>query len=136
MNMFRKRRGFILHEALMAVGLAMALVVGVAQLLVMAAQQRRLAGQYTAATQEAGNLMERLVSRNWSDTTTEALAAVQLSAGAGSQLPDARVSVEVAEEGEGARRITLQIQWESGAERAREQVRLVGWKYREREAER
>ncbi len=120
----------------MAVGLAMALVVGVAQLLVMAAQQRRLAGQYTAATQEAGNLMERLVSRNWSDTTTEALAAVQLSAGAGSQLPDARVSVEVAEEGEGARRITLQIQWESGAERAREQVRLVGWKYREREAER
>ena len=45
------------------------------------------------------------------------------------QLPDASVSVEVAEEDQGVERITLQIEWESGAERARESVRLVGWKF-------
>jgi hypothetical protein len=129
MSNVSKRQGFVLHEALMAVGLAMALVVGVTQLLVVAAQQRRLAGQYAAATQEAGNLMENLVSRAWDDTTSEALASVELSEGDNSQLPDANLSVEVAEEDDGVKRITLRIEWESGPERGRESVRLVGWRF-------
>ena len=111
----------------MAVGLAMALVAGVAQLLVIVAQQRHQAGQYAVATREAGNLMESLISRSWDDTTTKSSASVELSEGSASQLPEGSVSVEVAEEDQGVRRITLQIEWESGPERARESVRLVGW---------
>ncbi len=112
----------------MAVGLAMALVAGVAQLLIIVAQQRHQARQYAAASREAGNLMESLMSRSWDDTTSKS-ASVELSEGIASQLPEGSVSVEVADEDQGVRRITLQIEWESGPERARESVRLVGWKF-------
>ena len=123
------RHGFILHEAMMAVGLAMALSVAAAQLLVLVAQQRRMARQYAAATREAGNLMENLLGRSWDDTTTEALASTQFSDEGRAQLPEASLSVDVADEDERVKRITLQIGWESGAGRAVESVRLVGWRF-------
>lgn len=116
----------------MAVGLAMALVAGVAQLLIIVAQQRHQARQYAVASREAGNLMESLMSRSWDDTTSES-APVELSEGIASQLPEGSVSVDVADEDQGVRRITLQIEWESGPERARESVRLVGWKFQAEE---
>ncbi len=124
-----KKRGFLLHEAMMAVGLSMALVVGVTQLLVMVAQQRRLARQYTLATQEAGNVMEEVTSRPWIDTTSEGLASIGFSETCGTLLPEASLAVDVADEEAGVRRISVEIQWQPAPERARESVGLVGWKF-------
>ncbi len=129
MNNRSKKRAFILHEALMAVALAMALVVGIAQLLVVVAQQRRLARQHAVATREVGNLMENLASRSWDDTTTKGLRSVELSETAGTYLPDANLSVDVTDEEAEIKRITVEIQWQIAPERASESVRLVGWRF-------
>lgn len=119
----------------MAVGLSMALVVIVAQLLVMAAHQRRLARQYAVATQEAGNLMEAAGARSWNATTSKILSTLTLSETCRGQLPEPRLTVDVAEEETDMRRITIRIEWQSGSERPRDCVRLVGWKYRTEEDE-
>lgn len=129
MNKQHKKRGFILHEAMMAVGLAMALVVGVTQLLLMVTQQRRLARQYTIATQEAGNLMEQVASQPWDKTTSKNLASLALPETCTTHLPDADLSVDVADEDNATRRITIALQWQSAPERAPDSVRLVGWKF-------
>jgi len=125
--------GFILHEALMAVALALALVVGIAQLLTMVVQQRRLARQYSAAVREAGNLMEDFVSRSWADTTAERLASVALSEGCCRCLPEASVEVNVVAEGDDARRIAIQIEWLRAPGHRGRPVCLVGWKFRHEE---
>lgn len=119
----------------MALGLAMALVVCVAQLLVMVTHQRSLARQYSIATRELGNAMEEAVSRPWDETTSEALTAVNLSEACNAYLPEASIAVDVAEENPGLRRITIQIEWQSAPERARQSVRLVGWRFRTEEGE-
>lgn len=129
MNNQHKKRGFILHEAMMAVGLAMALIVGVTQLLLMVTRQQRLARQYAVATQEAGNLMEHVASQPWNKTTSENLASLALSETCTSHLPDADWSVDVADEDNATRRITIAVQWQSAPERAPDSVRLVGWKF-------
>ncbi|NLS97033.1 MAG: hypothetical protein GXX96_33270 [Planctomycetaceae bacterium] len=127
------RRGFVLHETLMAVGLAMALAVGIAQLLVIVAQQRRLARQQEVATREAGNLMERVAARSWDDTTTAALESTALSENASVWLPGGEVSVDVIEEEPDVKRMTVEIRWQSGSESRAESARLVGWKFRAQE---
>ena len=113
----------------MAVGLSMALVVIVAQLLVMAAQQRRLSRQYAIATQEAGNLMEAVNSRSWDATGSKALTTLALSEACRGQLPEANLTVDVAEEKTDVRRITVRIEWQNTPERPRDCVRLVGWRF-------
>ncbi len=126
--------GFVLHETIMAVTLSLALVVGIAQLLSMVAQQRRLARQYAVAVQEAGNLMEDVVSRPWDQAGPEQLASVTLSEACDSCLPDAELTMNVADESDGVRRIGIRIEFSSAAGR-REPVRLVGWKHRREENE-
>ncbi len=129
MNNRNEKRGFVLYEAMMALGLSMALVVGIAQLLVMVAQQRRLVRQHAVATREVGNLMEQAISRPWSDTTSEGLASTDLAGDCSVYLPEPTVSMTVVDEDMETRRITIEIEWESAPERARESVRLVGWRY-------
>src|SRR3990172_7174253 len=139
--MSKRSDGFVLHETIMALALAMAVVVGIAELLALVAQQRRAAGQYAVAVAEAGNLMEDLVSRPWLDTTAERLAQdpVEPSETLRRRLPEANVAVEVADEQSGVQRITVRIDWrrlhglhEEGSRC--EPVRLVGWKFRDEEA--
>jgi len=125
--------GFVLHETLMALALAMALVVAVAQLLTMVIQQRRWSRQYAVAVRETGNLMEDLVSRSWAETTAEKLNSVDVSPEATRCLPDASLAVEVVDEAEDRRRISLQIQWLRPSGTRGEPVRLVGWKFRNEE---
>ena len=117
----------------MAVALAMALIVGIAQLLTMVSQQRRLARQYAVAVREAGNLMEDLVSRSWADTTAERLASVDLSEACRRCLPDASVEVNVVPESDDARRIGIRIEWLRAPGHRGRPVCLVGWKFRHEE---
>ncbi len=125
--------GFILHETIMAVALSLALVVSIAQLLTMVAQERRRGHQHAVAVREAGNLMEHLVSRRWSDTTAEQLASVALSQACSRCLPDAGLAVDVLDEGDDVRRIGVRIEWGGVSGRRARSVRLVGWKFRNEE---
>lgn len=129
----RKKRGFILHEAMMAVGLALVLVVGTTQLLLMVTQQQRLARQQVVADQAAGNLMEQIASTPWEDTTSEKLASIALPEPSVAQLPDANLSVDVVDEDPATRRITVAIEWQNAPGYTSESVRLVGWKFRAEE---
>ena len=129
----RKQRGFILHEAMMAVGLALVLVVGTTQLLLMVSQQQRLARQQVVADQAAGNLMEQIASTPWEETTSEKLASIALPEPSITQLPDANLSVDVVDEDPATRRITIAIEWQNAPGYTSESVRLVGWKFRAEE---
>lgn len=130
-----QQRAVILYEALMALALAMALSVGVAQILTVAVQQRRLARQHAAAVREAGNLMEQLALRSWEETAP-GRAPVSLSESCRLWLPDAELKLEIADEEPGARRIRVEIAWPDLSGRPGKPVCLVGWKFRDEEKER
>jgi hypothetical protein len=84
------------------------------------------------AAREAGNLMEDLMSRPWSEITPENTAAVELSESCRQYLPDAQLRVEVVSEGqtEDVRRIDVRIEWRDWSNRRGEPVRLTAWKCR------
>lgn len=128
-----KRTGFILHEVLMAILIAVAALGGVAQLLALVAQQQRLAQQRTAAVREVGNLMEDFAARPWAEITVEKLAQVRLSEACQCCLPDARLQVELQAEDADTQRISIQIDWPTAAGARAEPVRLVGWRFRDEE---
>lgn len=118
----------------MATALAIALLTGLAQLLGMVAQQRRLARQQAVAMTEAGNLMEELASRPWSQIDAKQTASLGLSEECRRVLPDGQLHVDVVAEDLDAKRISLRIDWRGAAGRRSEPVRLVAWKYRHEEA--
>lgn len=133
MNHWRRQTGFVLQESIMAMALSMALIVGVAELLTMVAQQRRLASQQAVAVQEVGNLMEDLASRGWDETTAAAVASVELSAECDRCLGDAELALNVEDESDNVRRISLRIDWGDASGGRGRSVVLVGWKFREQE---
>jgi len=134
----RKRRGATVTEATIAIAIAAAVLAGVAQLVALASNQRRISERRATAVREVGNLMENLMSRPWAEITPEKLAAVELSNECSENLPDARLQVEVSSEGEGdeAKRIDIQIDWRNTANQRGEPVRLVAWRFSDEEAER
>jgi Tfp pilus assembly protein PilV len=134
----RRRRGATLQEAIIAVTITIAVITGIAQLCAVAAVQRRVAEQRTLATWEAGNLMEDLVSRPWSEMTPEKLAAAELSDACRQNLPEAKARVEATPEGDGGEvvRLNVQIDWQNAAGQRVKPVRLVAWRYRDEEATR
>lgn len=133
MNRSHRQAGFVLQESIMAMALSMALIVGVAELLTMVAQQRRLARQQAVAVQEVGNLMEELVSRRWDDTTAVGVASAELSPQCNRCLPNAELALDVVDESDDIRQITVQIDWSDASGGRGRSVRLVGWKFREKE---
>ncbi len=135
MNHWRRQAGFVLQESIMAMALSMALVVGVAELLTMVAQQRRLARQQAVAVQEVGNLMEELASRGWDDTTAAAVASAELSPQCDRCLPAAELALEVEDESDNVRRISVRIDWGDASVGRGRSVVLVGWKFRQEEGD-
>lgn len=131
MNRSHRQAGFVLQESIMAMALSMALIVGVAELLTMVAQQRRLARQQAVAAREVGNLMEELVSRRWDDTTAVGVASAELSPQCDRCLPNAELALDVVDESDDVRRISLRIDWGDASGGRGRSVRLVGWKFRE-----
>lgn len=113
----------------MAVGLAMALVVGVTQLLLMVTQQQRRAHQQIVAAQAVGNLMEQVVSRPWEDTTAEKLASIALPEASAKQLPDASLSIDVVDEDLATKRIVIVVEWHDSPGYTGDSTRLIGWKF-------
>jgi hypothetical protein len=131
----KTRTAFLIHEALMALALSLAVIAAIAQLLVIVANQRRVARQQSAAAAEAGNLMERLIARPWEETTAERLRAIELSEECRRCLPDARLHLDVADEDDATRRVSLRIDW-SRPSSGGGSMRLVAWKHRIEEGNR
>jgi hypothetical protein len=115
-----------------------AVLVSITQVLAMAASQRRNATRRTVATREVGNLMEDVMSRPWEEVTTQRLADIPLSEACRYHMPDAQLHVEVTDEdeSEAGRRIEIRIDWPNDASQRGVPVRLVAWKYRNKESER
>jgi Tfp pilus assembly protein PilW len=131
-----KRRGAAMFEAIAAIAIAAAVLTGVVQLLVLANRQLRISQQHALAAREAGNLMEDLMSRPWTEVTPDSASSVQLSQWCRDSLPDARLRVEVAAEGDAdeTRRIGIQIDWRNAANQRGQPVRLTAWRHRYEEA--
>lgn len=131
-----KRNGATIPEAMVAMLIVAAVLVGVAQLLAMVAGQRRNTQQRSLAVREAGNLMEDLMTRPWSELTPDSLAEFQLPEPCLQQLPDAKLQIEVHadDDTDQARRIDIRIDWAGPADRRCQPVRLVAWRYHDEEA--
>jgi len=126
----------MIHEAMIAIAIAIAALTGVAQLVAFVAHQVRVSERYAVARAEVGNLMEELMSRPWADLTPEDVAEIQLSEPCQRCLPDAELRVDMASENgsNDVHRIHLQIDWRDAANRRGDPVRLVAWRYRYEEA--
>lgn len=112
----------------MALALAMALSVGVAQILTVVANQRRLARQRAAAVLEAGNLMEQIAARPW-EQAAPGQSPVSLSRVCRQWLPGAELKVEITGEEPDARRIRIEITWHDPSGQPAAPVCLAGWKF-------
>ncbi|MFV1968436.1 MAG: hypothetical protein ACC628_23675 [Pirellulaceae bacterium] len=104
----------------------------IAQLLVIAAQQQRGHERRRLATQEAANLLERVMARPWNALTAEQVDSLDLPAAAKTRLPDARVRIGIVnEEGEPARKqVRIRVDWLNRAGQREQPVQLVAWKHR------
>ena len=132
----RKRNGATIQEALVAILIVAAVLLGVAQLLAMVASQQRNAQQRSLAAREAGNLMEDLMTRPWGDLTPDSLAEIQLSDPCRQRLPDAELKIEVGAEDDTnqIRRIDIRIDWANAADQRCDPIRLVAWRFHDEEA--
>lgn len=127
----RRRKGTLTNEAIMAIALAVTLLAGLAQFLAVTVVQRRVREQRVCAQREAGNLMERLMSRSWSNLTPELASETKLSRIGQATLKDGQVQIRLREEQQPmpAKRIEIRIDWQTGTGARAVPVTLVAWKY-------
>ena len=127
-----RRHGGTLMEAMMAIAIAGVVLGAVAQLVAVIAGQQRLYDRRHVAVQEAGNLMEDLMSRPWSELDEEQLTPLSLSDWCRQTLPNAqlRVKVSPANEADEIRRISVRIEWGDSAVAQRRPVELTAWRAR------
>ena len=133
----QRRRGSLFLEVTMAVTLLAFAFIAVAQLLAVAAKQRRETDWRVMATREAANVLEQIMARPWEEITTEKLAEIELSAEAAARLPEAQLSVAV-DESDGTpaeKKVRVEIDWKDLGGLRVEPIRLVAWKHRAAGAE-
>ena len=123
--------GAALLEATMSLAIVALVIAGVAQLLVLAAQQRRFAAQRELAVNEAANLMEQCMTLPWNQLEQVQVDETELSENSRKHLPDAalEISIQQADEG-GAKQIAIQIDWRNPAGQRVRPIRLVAWRHR------
>jgi hypothetical protein len=125
-----KRHGILLVELTVAVTLlAVAIAVWV-EVLAVAASQRRAAAERQLATQEAGNLMERLAAMPWADLRPESVPSLPLSP-EGKRLPGVQSAIELTrvDGPPKAVRLVVSLRWEDRNGRLLPPLRLVAWRY-------
>lgn len=130
------RRGTITHEAIVAVIMATAAIVGTAEVLAVISYQRRDLERRSLASREAGNLMEEIAARPWTDLTEDALSELSLSAECVSVLREPRLKIAVAEEDGGVgKQISIEIDWLTSHDQRVTPQQLVAWRYPTGESE-
>lgn len=128
------RRGAVLMECVLAIGIILVAVVLLAQVMGLIAQQRRLAEQRRLAQEEVANRLERAALLPWSELTSEKIESLSWGQEVRSALPEARLSALVRDEEQpAARRIDVQLVWKNRAGIEVEPVVLSMWRHRRRE---
>ncbi len=127
----RRRTGSLLLEASLSVMVLTVALVGVAQLLAVAARQNREARWRAVATRELANVMERAMALSWEEMSDQRLAELQLSAEVDDALPAARLVKQLSsvEQPRPAKRLRLTIQYRNAAGRSIDPIALVAWKF-------
>jgi hypothetical protein len=125
-----------MSEMIITVAITVVAVAGVTQLLFLSARQQRLMVDGSLATHEAGNVMEQLMSCPWDDVVSGGAVPVALSDTFRQACPDAELHVEVVPEDDGQEvcRLEVQISWTTPTNQKTEPVRLVAWRFRDKEA--
>lgn len=135
-NQVRRIRGTITHEAIIAIVIATAAILGTAQTLAIISHQRRELGRREVANREAGNLLEEIASRPWDELTADNLSALTLSEECQQRLEQPNLNVLVTPEANGAgKHIRVEIDWLTTRERRSEPLRLAAWRYPREESE-
>lgn len=118
-------------ETAIGVGVAIVVMVAVAQLVGVIAYQRVNVSQSRLATRELGNAMERVMAASWDELNVDDPPQLSISVGAEQRLDDARLSVNVrqAEEDPSVKQIAVQIDWLNRAGQRVDPIRLVAWKH-------
>jgi prepilin-type N-terminal cleavage/methylation domain-containing protein len=123
------RRGFTLVEmtaatAVLTIGLALT-----AQVVTWVAAERRVAARRQWALHEADNVLERVTVRSWDTLTSESVQDPALAERVRAELPDGRVSIDVAADSadSSAKRVRVEIRWRSKAGVDDAPVQLTAW---------
>ena len=122
-------------EVAVGIGVAMVVMVAVAQLVAVISQQRTNAADIRLATREAANAMEHVLAASWSELDPAAPPEVSISPGAAERLDEPRLSVIVTESEAEVRvkQIEVRIDWLNRAGQRGEPFRLVAWRHSEAE---
>jgi hypothetical protein len=136
-NLKRVRRGGMLMEATVALGMIGVAAVLLAQFVVAADAQRRIAHQRRAALDEVANRLERAALVPWKDLSASAIEAAPLPEEVRQRLPGAKLTASVTDEGKPAlaRKIRISIVWQNRAGVEMEPVVLAAWRFPDAEAE-
>jgi hypothetical protein len=96
--------------------------------------QRRFIQQREAAVLEVDNLLERLTSVGWNDLTTDRAAQFQLAPTVAAQLPGSRLEIKVDTDADDprAKRVHVELTWETTRGQPAPPVRLTTWVYSRR----
>ena len=121
-------------EIAIGTGVAIVVMVAIAQLVAVIGNQRVHSDQQRLATREAANALERVLAASWSDLDPEAPPEVKISASAEERLDDPRLSVVITESQEDllVKRIEVRVDWVNRAGQRTEPLRLVAWRHGER----
>jgi hypothetical protein len=130
-----RHRGTLVHEAAITIALAAVILASVVQVLAVSAQQSRLQHERLTATHEASNLMEQLMARSWEQLTPETVASIELSETCQAILPSAQLAIDVADDGDGAKQLNIEIAWRQTSDKPAAPVHLVAWKYPRQETD-
>jgi hypothetical protein len=129
----RRRRGSLLAEAAMSGVMLMIAMTLTVKVLGWVGAERRSTDRRQWATQEVGNLMERLTSRPFAAVTGDSSKELSLSPQAQRMLPEADLKVAVNENdpagGPGAKRIAISLRWRNRSGEWDAPVRLTSWIY-------
>src|SRR5262249_13531721 len=127
----RPRRGSLLVEVAMATVMLMIAMSLTVKVLGHVGAQRRASEYRQRALQEIANVMERLTAHPYDAITAELTSHCKLSSAVSRSLPDAELSVGVAQEqpggGRSVKRITVSLRWRGRSGEWEAPVRLSTW---------
>ena len=126
-----QRQGSMLVETAVGVGISIVVMIAIAQLVAVLASQRAETAQIRLATQEAANIMERVMVLAWDELTEESVAAIELSPMAlqGLDEPQLAIAVETRDDNLPAKQIEVRLDWRDRSGSRIQPVPLVAWKH-------
>ena len=118
-------------EVAVGIGVALVVMVAVAQMVGVISYQRATTAQIRLATREAANAMERVLASSWQELNPEDPPEVMISANAAERLDDPHLSVSITESKADVmvKRIEVRIDWLNRAGQRGEPFRLVAWRH-------